>query len=103
MSETEQRAAWGGLYSIYTSEGGAVSDLSQARVRLAKEAASADAVELELAATAVYLAEEGAADPWAETARRKPEKADGGRIERAKSLLRKLAAIPTPRPLPRIA
>lgn len=103
IDETEQRAAWGGSYSTYTSDGGAGSNAPAARIRLATEAASADAIELELAATAVYLATKGHADPWTETARRKPEKGEGGRIERAKALLLRLAAIPTPQPLPQIA
>jgi hypothetical protein len=69
---------------------------------LAAITAGADAVELELAATALFLANEGWDDPWRETARRKPEKADGGRIEKAKFLYEKLAAVETPRRLPAI-
>jgi hypothetical protein len=42
---------------------------------------NADAVELELAATAAFLAYERFPDPWGETARRKPEKS-GGRTPR---------------------
>jgi hypothetical protein len=65
-------------------------------------AADADAVELELAATAVFLSKDGYNDPWAETARRKPEKAQGGRVERAKRLLGRLGSVETPVPLPNI-
>ena len=60
----------------------------------------ADAVELELAATALFLAKEGFPDPWTETARRKPEKADAGRLAKAKQLYDRLRAIQTPHPLP---
>jgi uncharacterized protein len=67
-----------------------------------KRRAIGDAVELELAATAVFLSKDGYNDPWAETARRKPEKAQSGRIERAKRLLRRLGSLDTPVPLPNI-
>jgi hypothetical protein len=63
---------------------------------------NADAVELELAATAAFLAHERVPEPWAERARRKPEKAESGRLERAKQLYSRLQQIPTPRPLPAI-
>lgn len=103
LCESEERAAWGGRYSVYSVAGAEGADGSPARRELARGAAASDAIELELAATAVYLDREGCADPWAETERRKPQKAEDGRIERAKALLRKLAAIPTPQPLPPIA
>jgi uncharacterized protein YwgA len=102
LNETEQQASWGGTYSVYEVEGQPNSSVSPARLKLAKEAASADAVELELAATAVYLAKEGESDPWAETERRKPEKAENGRLDGAKALYRKLSAIETPIRLPTI-
>jgi hypothetical protein len=62
----------------------------------------ADAVELELAATAAYLAFEGHPDPWGETKRRKPEKSDSGRLDNAKRLYESLRRIQTPQPLPSI-
>ena len=98
VNEAEQRAVWGGVYSTYSFAGGDNPD--PARAPFASVAAASDAVELELVATAVFLANEGNRDPWAETARRKPEKAGEGRIEAAKELFRKLCAIRTPRPLP---
>lgn len=103
LKETEQQAAWGGIYSTYVVDELADPAVPPARRRLATEAAAADAIELELAATAVLLAKEGHRDPWGETARRKPEKAESGRIEKAKVLYRKLSAIETPEPLPEIA
>jgi uncharacterized protein YwgA len=102
VSETEQQTGWGGTYSIYTSTLKPAQSGSNARHRLAVEAASADAVELELAATAVFLAKEGYVDPWGETARRKPDKAAEGRLDKAKALYRKLVAIETPQRLPEI-
>jgi len=62
----------------------------------------ADAVELELAATAAFLAIEGIPDPWGETARRKPEKAEGGRLLKAKQLYSRLRQISTLKDLPNI-
>lgn len=101
ISEKESIASWGGHYSIFSTE--APPDVADcARVLLAKEMAEADAVELELAATAAYLAKELFTDPWAETARRKPDKADGGRLEGAKKLYSRLQKVATPRLLPAI-
>ena len=101
ISEREQRASWGGTYSIYTAPAGEPSE-RPSRVRLAREAARSDAVLLELAATAAYLAEEGKHEPWAETARRKPDKAAGGRLDRAKELYARLR-IASDNALPEIA
>ncbi|MGP0057676.1 MAG: hypothetical protein ACLPID_00090 [Beijerinckiaceae bacterium] len=102
LRETEQLASWGGTYSTYVVTEQPSSAVPPARRRLAAEAAAADAIELELAATAVFLAKEGYQDPWAETARRKPEKAENGRLDKARELYRKLSAIETPIPLPAI-
>lgn len=102
FNEFEQPTSWGGSYSTYVSAAPAVPQVG-ARQELARAAASADAVELELAATAVFLSREGYGNPWEETARRKPEKAVNGRIDRAKVLLRTLSSIQTPTPLPSLA
>jgi len=100
--ENESVASWGGRYSIFHSQMPADQSPNPARARLTQEMVRADAVELELAATAAFLANEGFSDPWVETLRRKPEKAEGGRLERARQLYGRLLQIPTPRPLPRI-
>ena len=55
---------------------------------------------LELAATALFLAREGFSDPWSETARRKPDKAEGGRLDKSKQLYQRLRQVQTPRSLP---
>jgi uncharacterized protein len=102
LEETEQQATWGGTYSTFTVSLPPDRSVPTSRCQLARIAAEADAVELELAATAVFIAKEGNSDPWRETARRKPEKANLGRIEKAKVLYRKLAAIEAPTELPRI-
>jgi len=102
IDEKESVAAWGGQYSTFYTQMAADPSTPTARTRLAQEMANADAVELELAATAAYLAYEQFPDPWAETTRRKPEKAEGGRLERAQQLYLRLRQIPTPQPLPPI-
>jgi uncharacterized protein YwgA len=101
IKEYEQQASWGGSYSIYETDASQhLTDVATRRA-LAMKAAESDSVELELAATAVFLEkEEGHRDPWAETARRKPEKAGDGRIDKAKELYRTLQAIKTPVRLP---
>jgi uncharacterized protein YwgA len=90
ISERQQQASWGGTYSVYSVTGDrglATDDRSQ----LLREAARSDAILLELAATAGYLwQEEKKANPWAETARRKPDKSADGRLDRAKDLYRSL-------------
>jgi uncharacterized protein len=100
LDERETPATWGGLYSTYHSllpqDFGALG----VRQRLAQELVNVDAVELELAATALFLASERFHDPWGETARRKPDKAGGGRLQRAQQLYQTLRKILTPRPLP---
>lgn len=100
MRESEELAAWGGTYSIFTADGPPGRDVSASRIRLAQIAADADAVELELAATALFLFKEGRVDAWQETERRKPEKTTNGRIDRAKALYQRLSAIETPERLP---
>jgi len=100
--ENESVANWGGHYSTFSTEMAPDSPSDPARIQLAREMVNADAVELELAATAAFLASERFPDPWAETARRKPEKAEGGRLEGAKQLYSQLRQIRTPRPLPAI-
>jgi uncharacterized protein YwgA len=103
LREEEHETNWGGFYSIYTTP--TTSDLppNSARSQLARLAVSADPVQLELAATAAFLATEGIADPWEMTEKLKPEKARSGNLQKAKVLYRKFAQISTPRPLPDIA
>jgi len=101
VSENEQTAAWGGTYSTYKVSEKSGANVDPARSKLTSMAAKANAVELELAATAVFLAKDYS-DPWAETARRKPEKVGDGRLERAKELYCQLANIKAPVPLPPI-
>lgn len=102
VKEVKQPATWGGSYSTFSTTMPPNSKVEEARQQLAREAARADAVQLELAATALFLAQEGVPDPWAETARRKPDKAALGRLGQAKELYDRLRQVRTPRPLPQL-
>ena len=102
LIEEERLASWGGKYSIFTSDREPDDVSTEARKNLARAAAGADAVELELAATAAFLSSEGEKSPWLETARRKPEKIGGDRLERAKLLYAALQQIETPKRLPNL-
>lgn len=95
-------ANWGGQYSSFSTQLAADQSVDPARTQLAQDLVNADAVELELAATAAFLSYEGFEDPWAETARRKPEKSEDGRLNRAQNLYRGLQKIRVPHPLPAI-
>ncbi|OWV78172.1 hypothetical protein ATY78_13365 [Rhizobium sp. R635] len=100
VSEKVCPASWGGFYSDFSLVAPEAPNGPPERLKLAKTAAEADSVELELAATALFLSDEFK-DPWAETARRKPEKADGDRLSKAKELYRRLYAV-VPGKLPAI-
>lgn len=102
LNEREELASWGGTYSIYTAEGQPREDVPKSRLQLAQVASDADAIELELAATALFLFSEGHVDAWQETERRKPEKATNGRLGKARALYLRLSAIQTPKPLPQL-
>lgn len=102
MIEIEERpASWGGRYSIYrTTDDPSVGDASTRL--LAKTAASADSIELELAVTAAYLAKNGCEDAWDEVAARKSGKATSERLKRAKALYQEFRKIKMPVALPNI-
>jgi len=90
ISEEERQASWAGTYSVFKFIGDDQPSANELRRELAKLAVKADPIELELAATAAFLQKEGEADPWAETASRKPDKARPDRLEKAKELYRRL-------------
>ena len=110
IEEDERRADWGGRYSIYrmNAELFVAYPDNAGRQAFVRAAAHIGAIELELAATAAFLyasegiGRAGKGDPWAETARRKPDKAGEGRLEKAKDAYRKLRQIAVPSPLPNI-
>lgn len=93
IKEEEHRAEWGGKYSVYRTPTTLESGRSDMRRALIEKAANANAIILELAATAAYLAHTGQATPWEETSRRKPDKAEGDHLEKAKQLYKELRTI----------
>lgn len=99
VKEEKRSTDWGANYSIYQANAnGDVEGAREAIIRLAK---SANPVELELAATAAFLATEGYEDAWDETARRKPEKSD--KLAGARLLYAELRKIKAMEPWPEIA
>jgi len=110
IREEERETAWGGWYSIYTLQDNTTLDTEEdnARHEFISSAANIGAIELELAATAAFLYEQGIVkdrdgDPWEATKKLKPEKADDGRLAKAKSAYNQLRRLPSPRSLPDIA
>ncbi|MGI4830006.1 MAG: hypothetical protein ACRYFU_17680 [Janthinobacterium lividum] len=98
VREQELPASWGGTYSIFTVEGSYVASTDPTRKELLGIANEANPIDLELAATAIFLARSGEKNPWSETQRRKPEKAT--RLLEAKELLAKLSRLDVPNRLP---
>ena len=90
IHEKNEKAGWGGTYSIYTTKESAVAD-SPIRKGIIEVANSAGAIALELAATAAYLAKTKVDNPWYEVVQRKPEKE--GKIDEAKELYARLCAV----------
>ena len=106
VEEKEEKAEWGGWYSIYRKTAKTPPGTDSDRRRFISRAADIGPILLELAATAAFLnVTEGfeGASAWEETARRKPEKAEGGRLEAAQRAYRQLLDLPMPRSLPAIA
>jgi len=100
IREKESPTAWGGWFSTYNADAPCTAD--QSRKSLSAKMASANLIELELAVTAAFLASRGVADPWGETAPRKPTKATVERLAAAKALYADLREIQSPTPLPAI-
>lgn len=101
VKEEEHQANWGGKYSIYRATAKAGERVLGKRATFAEAAAKIGSIELELAATAAYLkVYENVADPWGETAHRKPDKKS--HIEAAKSAYSRLMELPVAKPLPKI-
>jgi len=98
LSEELQPSTWGGNYSIYTApETSAANPLRRTVCRISNET---DAVALELAATAVFLAKNGYDQPWEETKRRKPDKAAADKLREAQNLLDNIKRLEIPVALP---
>lgn len=100
LTEEKRTTQWGGNYSIFKTTHQPSADQHPSRKLVIELAKAADPIELELAATAAFLASHGYQEPWEETAKRKPEKVTDGRLDKAKVLYQKFRAIETPSPWP---
>ena len=100
LSEDVKTASWGGDCSIYSVDLEQSNESPEGRRKLAPKAAESSSIELELAATAVFLKDEGHGDPRKETQTLKEVKCEQGRLDRAKRLLAELKEIEVPNPLP---
>lgn len=101
VEEERRAAAWGGSYSIYRANASSRSG-DAARRKALTVIANAPAIPLELAATAVFLADEGTSQPWEEVVVRKSSKATPENLAQAKAVYEQLQGIAAPRALPRI-
>jgi uncharacterized protein YwgA len=98
ITEEERPASWGGFYSIYRATGVAPT-CDQTMLNFIALTSAANPVALELAATAVYLANsEREIDAWERTAQLKPEKTQY--LDSARALYSDLVKINSVRPLP---
>jgi len=93
IKEEKYSTSNGNPYSVYETVNETALDTERSSVSeepirsLIQTASKANAIELELAATALYLAkEEQCKTPWRETERRKPQKSSNGLLDRAKAL-----------------
>lgn len=100
LTEDVRSTDWGGVYSVFQI--GSSNTGSGKALALAVEAAKADAIELEFAVTAGFLAASGSSDPWLEVRDRKPDKATSVRLANAKALYGRLRKIKVPNTLPEI-
>lgn len=100
ITERSENATWGGKYSVFETKTKSAKNTLKARRDLARIASNANSIELELAATALFLHKQGVKSPWQETARRKPDKVGGDRLSKARDLYRQLRQVKTPHSLP---
>ncbi len=99
IDEAEYSTNWGGWYSVFKTQE-KIDAMTPEVAKFIETASTANSVDLELAATAVFLNASGEPDPWGETASRKPEKSK--MIESAKQLYARLRTPDVPKPLPDI-
>jgi uncharacterized protein len=103
LDEEEIEKEWGS-YSIYSTQLqlDPAAEVLEPRLRLLRVVRNADSVVLELAATAAFLSLQQFERPWAETKKRKPQKASSDRLLAAKKLYSEMRKIETPKALPEI-
>lgn len=100
MTEDEKVASWGGNYSVFHAE--RVADRDPIKASLIESASKANAVVLELAVTAAFLASKGEENAWDRVRSLKSEKATPDNLDKARALYRSFLNIETPNPLPHI-
>ena len=94
IKEEKKRANWGGIYSVYSLNEPNPPHLEDSvREQLARFAAKADPIDLELAVTAAYFAVKSIDNPWNEVAACKSEKAKNGNLDKAKEFYQELRSI----------
>ena len=100
LEEEEVKADWGGYYFTYSVDDDcSIQHAEDERVQIAKIAADAGTIALDLATTAVFLAHEGS-DPWSELVRLKPLASSEEHISEARELLNSFRHLQVPRELP---
>ena len=100
-SEDEKVASWGGNYSVFRAE--KIDNQNPIKARLIETASKANAVFLELAVTAAFLASKGELNAWDRVSNLKPEKATLDNLTKARTLYGSFLEIETPTPLPQVA
>lgn len=94
LREEQRYTPWGASYFHYAlaeCSCPALDPGEDKELLLIQMANKAPSVILELAATALFLYKENAArDPWEETKKRKPDKAENGRLQQARSFYESL-------------
>ena len=100
LEEEEVKADWGGYYFTCSVDDECSRQIPEdERVQVAKIAANADTIALDLATTAVFLAQDGC-DPWSELVRLKPLASSEEHISEARQLLNSFRHLRVPRKLP---
>lgn len=97
--EEKKRASWGGEYVVYSSVSGQASD-NLLRREVLTIANAANPVALELAATALFLKNEGSVKPWAEVEDLKPSKASPENLQLAQAVYQQFRNLDAPEKLP---
>ncbi len=91
LEELERDSGWGGSYFVYRLGEISKQVIEEDYRQIVKLAKNSNPVALELAATAIFFAMNGAPNPWKVTKARKPRKATSGNLKMASELCVKLA------------
>lgn len=101
INEKYHNTSWGASYSEYSiGNERLLTTKDSQKQSIVSIAAEANSIELELAATALYLYKHGEKqNPWGATKRLKPQKADQIRLENAKNLYGKIVSVASGLPM----